>query len=106
MSSLGFSVTIRYNELSAMACGTNACCLGDIVLECQNKNRDWFKAVVHFLFGALLGTLLGMDCAGGSFWAILLSVLLPSLIVGTLSVVYLDRFWGWIQDHGLLGPRR
>jgi hypothetical protein len=80
-----------------------------MVLERQDENRDWFKTVVHFLFGALFGAVFGMIHiwgAEGSFRATLLNVLLPSLIVGTLSAVYLDRFWEWIQDSGFLGPRR
>lgn len=68
----------------------------------QEKKRDWFKTIVHFFCGALLGALYGLGrpwgWSGEFGWAFLLRILVPSLVVGLLSAKYLDRFWDWIRD--------
>jgi len=72
-------------------------------MERREKKTDWFKIVVHFFCGALLGATFGLRLAAPgewkSGWTVLLVILSPSIVVGLLSAVYLDRFWEMIQGY-------
>jgi hypothetical protein len=60
----------------------------------MNDNYDWERFWIHFVFGALVGGLIGIAIWGqGWFW-----VIGTSLVVATLGGVYGDRFWEWFLE--------
>ena len=72
-------------------------------MERPEKRTNWFKVVVHFFCGALLGAIFGLRLATPgkwkSGWIVLLIILTHSLVVGLLAAMYLDRFWERIQGY-------
>jgi len=72
----------------------------------MNVNRiDWFKVILHFVCGAVVGALVGLglwvnDCGdgdsfcGGAFW-----IGGGAIVVGLLAGVFLDRFWDALKDR-------
>ena len=64
----------------------------------DNKDYDWFRFWVHFVFGVLLGVVMGLVFCMRSRQPSLHPWLLAcccSLIMGFAGGIYGDRFWEW-----------
>jgi hypothetical protein len=61
---------------------------------------EWGRAIVHFIFGAALGALVGWGAAARFDYSAWLTVPLTALGVGLIAAVYTDNFWLSFRDPG------
>jgi len=68
--------------------------------------RDWFKTVLHFICGAILGGILGLvTCwwwmdSDVSRSTVIVFLSGGALVFGVLAGLFLDSFWDWLKDEG------
>jgi hypothetical protein len=67
------------------------------------RHDEWERSTrrVHFVCGAVVGCLLGLQLGwnwffGDHWWAGILAVVLSAALAGGLAYAYLDQFWHWL----------
>ena len=69
----------------------------------QGNEIDWFRLIVRFFFGAILGVFIGFGVyrrGGPSSLGELAGVVIScSLLCGILAAAFGDRFWLWFSGR-------